>query len=247
MYQPPPPPSLQKPPGYKEPDVPIQLPPPPQRKAAATSSPFLRHKTRRGICCRTFCCCFCIVTSIILLLLISATAFFYLRFHPRLPEVHLKSITFTKFNVTAAREGHVLDSQSTIVVEIKNPNKILRIEYDRTHILLNSANGGPNLGQQTVPGFTQGKNNVTTLKFAMKAQKQVIDNKSAQILLKNGFKYLVVDAEVRSGIGMKGNGWVTGKVPVKVVCGGVRLDRVQGGGAGPKCSIKIFNWYVTDS
>ncbi|KAI3449243.1 hypothetical protein Pfo_005908, partial [Paulownia fortunei] len=239
--QPTPPPPLQKPPGYRDPSIPIQHPRP--RKAVNLPPSFHQNK-RRSSCRRTFCCCVCIVTAILFLVFICAGGFFYLWFQPRLPEIHLKSINFTKFNVSTTPDGQVLDAQSTIGVEIKNPNQNLGMVYDRTQVFLNSVNGDAKLGEQTMPGFTQDKNNVTTLKFATKVQREILDNKSAEEL-KKGFrsKNLLVNAEMRTGIGLKQSRWTTGTVQVKVLCEGMRLSQVQGGGAMPKCRIKMLNWY----
>ncbi|XP_073309967.1 uncharacterized protein, partial [Primulina huaijiensis] len=162
----------------------------------------------------------------------------------RLPEVHLKSIDFKKFNVTTTPDGLTLDAQSIVSVEVKNPNSNLRMEYDRTRIYVNDVNGGTNLGQVTVPGFMQDKNNVTTLKLTASSEKEILESKRAEEL-SNGFKNkkLVINVEIESGIGIKSSGWAVGTVEVKVLCCGVTLSQVrQGGAAAPKCRIKILDW-----
>lgn len=241
----PPPLPLRKPPGYRDPSIPIQHPPP--RKAVKLPPSFHQNKRRRRscTCCRIFCCCLCVLTAILILVFVSAGGLFYLWFQPRLPEIHLKSINFTKFNVSTTPDGPVLDAQSTIRVEIKNPNQNLGIVYDRTHVFLNAVNGDANLGEQTVPGFSQNKNNVTTLRFATKVQKEILDGKSAEEL-KKGFKNknLLLNAEIRSGIGLKQSRWATNPVQVKILCGGMRLNQIKGGGSMPKCRIKMLNWYA---
>ncbi|KAL0373769.1 UNVERIFIED_CONTAM: hypothetical protein Sradi_3292600 [Sesamum radiatum] len=201
-------PPLQKPPGYREDNTPVRRPRP--RKPVNLPPSFYKIK-RRSACCRTCCCCFCILTIILILAVAAAGGLFYLLFQPRLPEIHLTSINFTKFKVTTASDGPVLDSECSIGVEIKNPNQELKIVYDRTQISLSAADGNADLGKQTVPGFTQNKNNVTNLKFTMKAENELLDSKSADEL-KNGFKSksLLVDAELTTGIGLKGSGWTTG-------------------------------------
>ncbi|XP_075500264.1 uncharacterized protein LOC142538853 [Primulina tabacum] len=236
-----PPPPLQKPPGYRDPTTPVK--PPPPRKAALPPSLHLQKNPNR--CCRNFCCGISIVTAISLLFLFSALGFFFLWFEPRLPEIHLKSIDFKKFNVTTTPDGLTLDAQSIVSVEVKNPNSNLRMEYDRTRIYVNAVNGDTNLGQVTVPGFTQDKNNVTTLKFTTRAEKEILESKIAEEL-SNGFKNkkLVMNVEIESGVGIKSSGWAIGTVEVKVLCGGVSLSQVQDGrgAAAPKCRIKILDW-----
>ncbi|XP_073281799.1 uncharacterized protein [Primulina huaijiensis] len=165
-----------------------------------------------NMCCRNFCCGISIFTAISLLFLFSALGFFFLWIGPRLPEIHLKSIDFKKFNVTTTPDGLTLDAQSIVSVEVKNPNSNLRMEYDRTRIYVNAVNGDTDLGQVTVPGFTQDKNNVTTLKFTTRAEKEILESKIAEEL-SNGFKNrkLVMNVEGESGIGIKiSSGWAIG-------------------------------------
>lgn len=111
--------------------------------------------------------------------------------------------------------------------------------------MLNAVNGDVNLGEQTVGGFNQGKNNVTTLRFATKVQREIVDGKSAEEL-KRGFKNknLMMNAEIRSGIGLKQNQWSTNPVQVNVLCVGMRLNQLQPGGSTPKCRIKLLDWYI---
>ncbi|PIN00568.1 hypothetical protein CDL12_26928 [Handroanthus impetiginosus] len=239
--QPTPPAPLQKPPGYRDPTIPTRHPPP-TRKAVKLPPSFYQNE-RRNSCYRTCCCCFCIVIFLLILLLIAAGATFYVWFQPRLPEVHLKSINFTKFNISAAADGPELDAETTVGVEIKNPSRNLGLEYGKSRVSLNAINGNVNLGEQLLNGFTQDKNNVTTLKFVMKVKNEILDEKSAQEL-KNGYKSknLMVNVAVKTGIGFKGSGWKTGVVPAEVVCEGVRLNRVQAGGASPECRFMLVNW-----
>jgi len=231
---------LQKPPGYRDASIPIQRPqPPPPRKAAALPPSFYQKKRRNW--CRMCCCCTCIVLVLLILLIIAAGAFFYAWFDPKLPVVHLKTIKFSKFNVTNTDAGPALDAQSSLDIEIKNPNKHFELEYDKTRVVLNAGNG-ENLGEQTLPGFTQGKNNVTTLKFTIKASQELLAKKDADMII-NGFKNknLVVSPEVRTGIGLKGNGWKTGIVQVDVICAGLTLNQIQNS-ATPECHIKLLDW-----
>ncbi|KZV26780.1 hypothetical protein F511_28697 [Dorcoceras hygrometricum] len=236
-------PPLQKPPGYRDPTTPVK--PLPPRKA--TLPPSFQLQNKRNTCCRNFCCAISIVAAVSLLFVLSALGFSVLWFEPRLPEIHLKSIDFKRFNVTTTPDGLTLDAQSVVSVEVKNPNSNLRIQYDRTSIYVNAAAGGTNLGQVTVPGFMQDNNNVTTLRLTTSAEKEILGSKTAQEL-SNGFKStnMVMNVEIESGIGIKSSGWATGTVEVKVLCGGVSLSQVQEGvGAAPAtCRIKILDWYV---
>ncbi|KAL0309300.1 UNVERIFIED_CONTAM: hypothetical protein Sradi_5872300 [Sesamum radiatum] len=207
---------LQKAPGYREANTPV--PRPHLRKPVKLPPSFYQTK-RRNACCRACCCCICILTVILILAVVSAGGFFYLWFQPHLPEIHLTSINFTKFKVTTAPDGPVLDSECSIGVEIKNPNQKLKMVYDRTQISLTAADG-----------------------MRIWAEKELLDSKSADEL-KNEFrsKSLLVDAELRTGIGLKGSGWGTGTAQVDVLCQGVRLSQDRPGGEMPKCRFKILN------
>lgn len=236
-----PPLPLQRPPGYRDPNTSTRHAPP---QRAIRVPPSLRPaKRRRASCCRICCCCFCIVIIILILVLISAGLTFYLWFQPRLPEIYLESINFTKFNVSTTPDGPVLDAVSTVVVEIKNPNQKLGIVYGMTEVLLSGVNGDVCLGEHTVAGFTQGQGNVTTLKLAMNVGNQILDSRSAEEL-KKGFKSknLLLNAEIRSGIGIKESRWATSPVAVEVLCDGMRLSQLQTGGTIPKCRIRLLNW-----
>lgn len=237
-----PPLPLRKPPGYRDPATKTQHPVQP-RKPVKLPPTFQKTKRRRS-CCRIFCCCLCLSIFILILIFAVAGFVFYFWFQPRLPEIHLKSITFTEFNITK-NPGPTLDAQSTVDVVIKNPNNNFGLVYGRTRILLSAVNGDVNLGEQTVGGFNQDSNNVTTLRVAMKAQNEILDGKSAEEL-ERGFKNknLMMNAEIRSGIGLKHNRWSMNPVQVSVVCVGMSLDQLQRGGSTPKCRVKVLDRYA---
>jgi len=232
---------LRKPPGYRDPSIPIQKPrPQPLPRKAVNLPPSFYQKKRRSWR-RTCCCCTCIVLFLLVILIIVSGALFYIWFDPKLPVVHLKTFKFTKFHVRHTDAGPALDAQSNLNVEIKNPNKNFELEYDKTRAVLNAKNGA-NLGEQTLPGFTQKKNKVKTLKFTIKASEELLAKKDADKLI-NGFKNknLVMSIEVRTGMRLKGNGWKTGTIQVNVICAGITLNQIQNG-AMPKCRIKLFDW-----
>ncbi|XP_057805774.1 NDR1/HIN1-like protein 6 [Salvia miltiorrhiza] len=229
---PPPPLPLRRPPGYRDPSAQIHLqqhPPPPLKR-------------RRRACCRICCCCFCIAAVILILVSASAAFTFYLWLQPRLPQIRLKSVRFSDFNVGTASGGEpVLDAASTVEVEIRNPNRNLGVVYGRSSVALSAVGGDVSLGERRVAGFSQERGGVTTLKLAVKVEGEVVDGRSAEVLRK-GFRSgnLVVNAEMRSGVGVRHGRWATAPVEVVVVCGGVRPR--GGGSMQPKCRIKVFNW-----
>uniref|UniRef100_A0A5B6YGS2 Late embryogenesis abundant protein LEA-2 subgroup domain-containing protein n=1 Tax=Davidia involucrata TaxID=16924 RepID=A0A5B6YGS2_DAVIN len=233
-------PVLQKPPGYRDPSTPGQTHTrPPFRKPVLPQSYRPEKKRSRSCCC--LCCCFiCILILVLLFLIVVAGGVFYLWFEPRLPIFHLKSLEFTRFNVTVNPDGAYLNSQTVVRVEARNANSELRVIYDRTEVWLSV--GNVELGSASLPGFTQEKKNITMLKFTTQAKNELVDS-GGGTKLKDGFrsKSLVVSAEIQSGIGLGSGGWNTNRVGVKVLCGGVSLKQIEGG-AMPKCSINFLKW-----
>lgn len=229
--QPPPPPlPLRKPPGYRDPNAQIHHHPLPSHHS---------NRRRRG-CCRICCCCFSVVIVILILVAASAALTFYLLFQPRLPVIHLKSIEFTKFNVTTAPDGPVVDAASTVAIEIRNPNQVLGFNYERSDVSVSAVNGDVSLGEQTVAGFSQDKDTVTRLKLPLKVEREIVDGRSEEELkkgLKN--KKLLLNAEIRSGIGIKHRRWSTAPIKVRILCNGMRLRVAD---STPKCRIKVLNW-----
>ncbi|CAA0830651.1 Late embryogenesis abundant (LEA) hydroxyproline-rich glycoprotein family [Striga hermonthica] len=140
--------------------------------------------------------------------------------------------------------GPTLDSRITARVRVKNPNQKLKMSYEKIRVLINEAKGGAVLGVGSARGFTQERNNVTSLKIDVKTEKGILGNANADELEK-GFesKNLSVNVEISGKVGVKGDKWSAGSIGVKVVCEGVRLSRVER--ESPKCRIKVLDWYVS--
>ncbi|GER26473.1 late embryogenesis abundant protein [Striga asiatica] len=232
-------PPLQKPPGYRDPNLPIPRHGPPKPTTLPPS--FQQHKShRRAHCCRTFCCTILILILILTLILFTAGAFFYLFFQPRMPEFRLESADVEKFDVRRSPGGPTLDSRITARVRVKNPNQKLKMSYEKIRVLVNAAKGGAVLGVGSARGFTQERNNVTSLKVDVNAENGILGNADADELEK-GFKSknLSVNVEISGKVGIKGDKWSAGSVGLKVVCEGVRLiSRVER--QSPKCRIKVL-------
>lgn len=234
---------LQRPPGYREPGLPPQKPP--QLEKLNLPPSFFPETKRRNWCCRC-CCCFVIFSVLLTLFFISFGGFLYLWYEPRAPVFGLKSLKVQKFNVTKARNGATLDSQIDISIEFKNTNKNnIKFVYDRTTMLLhgNSLSGDLNLGQRTVPGFSQGRNNVTVVKFTMKGKEALNGQDAKRVTEQFRAKSLMMTVELSMEIGIEVNGLSTGTVSVNIVCGASTLKDIQNG-AIPKCRVLIFRTYV---
>ncbi|XP_055808258.1 NDR1/HIN1-like protein 6 [Solanum dulcamara] len=227
---------LKKPPGFKDPTIPIQMPP---RKI--NLPPLFSPQKRKN---RTCCCCFCcfLIILILLLLLVASCGFLYLWFNPKLPVFHLRSLEFTEFNVTESQDGPKLNSQSSVGVELKNPNRELKIVYGDIKVELKGEND-VNMGAGKVVGFVQEKKNVKVVKFAMKSN-ELLYGESVGKLIKIGFKNknLRVSADVTTAIGIGYKGWKSWKFGVRVSCGSLRLKQIEND-ATSKCGITLFNWF----
>lgn len=236
-------PVLQKPPGYRDPDAPVQpLPKPPQRRPLP---PSMYPKKRRRSWCRTCCCCSCVFFLVLILLILAAAVIFFLWFNPKVPVFHFRSFQVSRFNVSVKSDGTYLDAETVSHVEVKNPNQKLGLYYGNTHVVVRIGGGEDEtvLGSSTVPAFAQEKRNVTSLKVKTEGRKQVADGVGPR--LKSGFKSksLAVKVEVRTRVGIKVEGWRVGAVSVNVKCGGTSLKSLQGGDM-PKCTINLLKWYV---
>ncbi|XP_006358646.1 uncharacterized protein [Solanum tuberosum] len=229
---------LKKPPGFKDPTIPIQMPP---RKVNLPPSFKPQKRKHRSCCCRCFCCCFLIIL-ILLLLLVSACGLFYLWFDPKLPVFHLRSLEFTKFNVSESQDGQRLNAQSALGVELKNPNVELKIVYGDTRVDLKGEND-VNMGAGEVVGFVLENRKVKVVKFVMKSNELLYGDSIGKLIM-NGFKNknLRVSADVITDIGVGYKGWKSWKIRVKVSCGSLRLKQIENG-ATPKCGITLFNWF----
>ncbi|CAN4124999.1 unnamed protein product [Withania somnifera] len=227
---------LKKPPGFRDPTIPIQIPP---IKINNPPSLHLQREKTRTLCCTCCCCCFFIIL-IMLLLLVAAAGFLYLWFNPKLPVFHLRSLQFTKFNVTESQDGPKLNAQSTARVELKNPNGELKIVYGETRMGLI---GGKyvNLSEGKVPGLVQEKKSVKVIKFVMRSNEMLYAGSIGKVM-KIGFKKknLRVSADVSTAIGIGYKGWKSWKIGVRVSCGSLRLKQIENG-ATPKCDITLFN------
>lgn len=228
---------LKKPPGFRDPTIPIQMPP---RKINLPPS-FNPQKRTKKTCYCSCCCCFLIILSL-LLLIVAACGFLYLWFNPKLPVFHLRSLEFTKFNVTETQDGQRLNARSSVGVELKNPNREMKIVYGDTRVELKGEKD-VNMGSGKVVGFVQEKKSVKVVKFAMKSN-ELLYGDSVGKLMKGGFKNknLRVSADVSSAIGIGYKGWKSWKIGVKVSCGSLRLKQIENG-ATPKCRITLLNWF----
>lgn len=244
MSEPPLKPVLQKPPGYKDPNSSVVRPGfrPPVRKPVLPPS-FLAKK-RKASCGRVCCCSFCIFLFILFLLIVISGVVFYLLFDPKLPAFHIQSFRISRFKVTKKPDGTYLDAATTMRLEVKNPNGKMTYYYGHTEVDVSFGEGGDEteLGTTTVPEFTTGKKNTTSLKVATKtSNKLVVDRVGSRLLTRYRSKTLPVNVEARTKVGLGVAGLKIGMVGMTVKCDGLTMKHLYGGDM-PKCGINVLKW-----
>ncbi|XP_022150413.1 NDR1/HIN1-like protein 6 [Momordica charantia] len=232
-----PPVSLQKPPGYKDPSA-SSGPGKGGRKARLPTS--YQPKKKRRNCCRTCCCVLCFLILFLIVVAALASALFYLLFDPKLPVFHLISFRISDFKVSPKADGSYLDAEASIRVEFKNPNDKLgivygRIEYDVT------VGEMTEFGRRSIPGFTQGRRNSTTVKAetGVKSKLLAVDDGGK---MSSWFqsKTLPVKVEADTAVGLVVQGWSIGPLAVRLDCES-RLKSVEAGDM-PDCNIHFLRW-----
>ncbi|KAG6667019.1 hypothetical protein I3843_01G067300 [Carya illinoinensis] len=237
-------PVLQKPPGYRDPSRPIQpgTRPPPRKPALP---PSFKPMKRRRSCCRACCCFLCVFFLVLVVVVAVAFGLFYLWFQPRLPVFHLQSFQIPRFTVTAKADGTYLDAQTVTRVEVKNPNGKLSLFYKQSTVKVTFSVGheeDTEVGSKDVPEFTQGMANTTSIKVETGVKNQLVDDgEGRQLKARFHSQELVVNVEVRSGVGFFVDGLRIGPLGVKVLCGGVSLKKLETGDM-PKCTVTTLKW-----
>lgn len=237
-------PILQKPPGYKPPNLAAQpVPRPPPRKLPILPSP---RKNRRS-CCRRFCCFLCFFVLFLIVVIVAAGGVLYLWFDPKLPVFHLQSFRISKFNVTDKPDGSYLDAKTIGRIEVKNPNSKLSLNYGDIEVEIGAGageGGRTELGSTTVPGFVQSKENTTSLKVETGVSNEVVDGGAGRKLNSgNRTGELVVNVAARTKVGFLVDGRRMPPVKIEVTCGGVNLRSLARGDL-PKCSIHLRKWFL---
>ncbi|XP_010669432.2 NDR1/HIN1-like protein 6 [Beta vulgaris subsp. vulgaris] len=237
--------ALKKPPGFRDSNGPPQYRPPPQtagpRKPPVPS--YYQPKQKRRSCCCRCCCCFICILFILFLLFIAFFGIFYAWYQPKLPIFKFRPVELNRFNITAKPDGTaLLDSKIIIRVEVKNPNSKIKIYYDVTEVTL-MADEEIELGSASLPAFKQPANNVTLLKFTAETGKKVVDSTTG-LKLKDRVKneQVVVNAAVKTKVGVGVFNTKFGMLPVNVNCGGITLKQINDGKTSPKCSFNTLRW-----
>ncbi|WOL02142.1 hypothetical protein Cni_G10861 [Canna indica] len=245
-------PVLQKPPGYRDPAVPLPAGtrPPPRRQPLPPSfrqpgKPLpRRHRSRRSCCCR-FCCWVSAAALLAAAILAVAAGLAYLWFQPRLPAFRLESFNATHVRVASKSDGTFLDAATAVGILVANPNRRIVLEYGdiEARVTVADSDGDVDVGTAAIPGFEQGKRNRTVVRFATAAKGVAVDEVTGT-RIRAGFKSkevrLAVDVKTRLGLRVGGkNTW---KMPIRVGCGPVSLKQGVSGETLPQCRFYLLRW-----
>ncbi|TYI50802.1 hypothetical protein E1A91_D12G128200v1 [Gossypium mustelinum] len=245
MSEPPLKPVLQKPPGYRDPNLPAAAQSgfrPPPRKPVLP--PSFNPRRRNRSFCRVCCCWLCIFVLVLVLLAVIGGLVFYIWFDPKFPVFHIRSFRITRFNVTERPDGTYLDATTTTGLEMKNPNVKITYYYGKTEVGVSVGEGGDEtpVGTTAVPGFTMWKQSTMSLKVETKVSNTLVDDwvgKRLRSRYRN--KILAVKVEARTKVGVSVTGLKVGKVAVTVKCDGITMKELDGGDM-PKCVIDMLKW-----
>nr|BAC41966.1 unknown protein [Arabidopsis thaliana] len=241
-------PVLQKPPGYRDPNMSSPPPPPPpiqqqpMRKAVPMPTSY-RPKKKRRSCCRFCCCCICITLVLFIFLLLVGTAVFYLWFDPKLPTFSLASFRLDGFKLADDPDGASLSATAVARVEMKNPNSKLVFYYGNTAVDLSvgSGNDETGMGETTMNGFRQGPKNSTSVKVETTVKNQLVERGLAKRLAaKFQSKDLVINVVAKTKVGLGVGGIKIGMLTVNLRCGGVSLNKLDTD--SPKCILNTLKW-----
>ncbi|XP_044502370.1 NDR1/HIN1-like protein 13 [Mangifera indica] len=235
-------PILQKPPGYKDPTVPVQRNPraPPRKLVLPPSF----HQKKQRMSFRRICCCsFCILTLLLVTIISISFAVFYLWFDPKLPVFHLQSFSFRFFNVSVKTDGTYLNVATLTRVEARNPNEKLTYYYGVSEVEVSAGKDKEiEFGSKNLAGFTQAKHSMTSLKIETKNNQLVEDGAGTRLMSRYKNKDMVVNVDIRTRVGVGWKGWKIRplNLGVNVICGGVTLKTLNG--EMPKCTINLLKW-----
>ncbi|KVI05904.1 NDR1/HIN1-like protein 6 [Cynara cardunculus var. scolymus] len=206
------------------------------------------RRSRRSCCCS---CCLWITFTIIILIVIAAIAggVVYVLYRPHRPTFSVSSVRVSQFNLTSSNK---LTTKFNFTVTARNPNKKIVFYYDPVSISFNS--NDVDVGDGSIPAFTMGKKNTTTLRAIVSTSGQTVDaNSNLKSDLKNKKSVplkIQLDTKVKAKIGS----FKTKKVPIRVTCEGIKAAAPTGKTAttattsDAKCKvdlrIKIWKWTI---
>ncbi|KAD2394013.1 hypothetical protein E3N88_40990 [Mikania micrantha] len=207
-----------------------------------------RNRRSRSCCCS---CCLWITFIIILLIIIAAVAggVFYLLYRPKRPSFSVSSLQVSQFNLTSS---NILYTNFNFTVTGRNPNTKIAFYFNSVSVSINS--NGIDVGDGSIPAFVLPEKNTTKLRTIVSTTGQIVDdNSNLKSDLKNK-RSLPVKIQLDTKVKVKMGSLKTKKVPIRVVCTGIRFTAPAGKSptkantSDVKCKadlrIKIWKWTV---
>ncbi|XP_076881211.1 NDR1/HIN1-like protein 13 [Bidens hawaiensis] len=210
------------------------------------------RRSRRSCCCSL---CLWLTFTLLILIILAAVAggVFYVLYRPHHPSFTVSSLQVSQFNLTASNQLH---TKFNFTVTARNPNK--KIEFDFNPVSVSIDSDRVDVGDGTIPAFVMPKKNTTRLKAVVSRSVQLDsnnnnDNNKLKSDLKNK-KSIPLTIQLDTKVKVKIGSLKTKKVPIRVVCDGIRVTAPSGNAtttastAGVKCKvdlrIKIWKWTV---
>ncbi|KAK9078358.1 hypothetical protein SSX86_002415 [Deinandra increscens subsp. villosa] len=205
------------------------------------------RRSRRSCCCS---CCLWITFTILVLIVIAAVAggVFYVLYRPHRPSFAVSSLQVAQFNLTSSNQ---LNTRFNFTVTARNPNRKIAFYFDPVSVSIDSNRVG--VGDGSIPAFVMPKKNTTKLRAVVSTTGQAVDDNSLKSDLKNK-KSLPLTIKLDTKVKVKIGSLKTKKVPIRVVCEGIKFTAPAGKTAttastsGVKCKvdlrIKIWKWRI---
>ncbi|KAI3803361.1 hypothetical protein L1987_31512 [Smallanthus sonchifolius] len=206
------------------------------------------RRSSRSCCCS---CCLWITFTIVVLIVIAAVAggVFYVLYRPHRPSFSVSSLQVSQFNLTSSNQ---LNTKFNFTVTARNPNKKIVFYFNSVSVSIDS--NGVDVGDGSIPAFVMPKKNTTKLRTIVSTTGQTVDdNTNLKSDLKNK-KSLPLTIQLDTKVKVKIGSLKTKKVPIRVVCDGIKFTAPSGKTATTattsdvKCKvdlrIKIWKWTI---
>ncbi|XP_076925380.1 NDR1/HIN1-like protein 13 [Bidens hawaiensis] len=206
------------------------------------------RRSRRSCCCSL---CLWLTFTLLILIILAAVAggVFYVLYRPHRPSFTVSSLQVSQFNLTSSNQLH---TKFNFTVTARNPNK--KIEFDFNPVSVSIDSDRVDVGDGTIPAFVMPKKNTTKLRAIVSTTGQTVDNNSnLKSDLKNK-KSIPLTIQLDTKVKVKIGSLKTKKVPIRVVCDGIRVTAPSGNASttastsGVKCKvdlrIKIWKWTI---
>ncbi|PIN20672.1 hypothetical protein CDL12_06653 [Handroanthus impetiginosus] len=208
-----------------------------------------RRRHRRGCCC--WCCLWMTMLILVLIILAGiAGAVFFVLYRPHRPFFSVSSLQLSKFNLTDTS----VTSAFNFTVTARNRNCKITFTYDQFSLKVLS--GDVDIGDGSIPGFTQGKKNTTTLRTVISSSNTPIPDGTDISALKSSLKSksLLLKIQFETKVMAKIGKIKTKNLKIRVTCDGIKISIPSGKmptvatTSKVKCKadprIKIIKWTV---